>query len=807
MTPPRSTPTPVLALMSGGASPTERRLIEEWAASSDQGRGVTKVIDEVGLADELPQYAEALILPVRVAWLPSVQRDASTSRWSELALMATPRRPASWIQRRLAARDPERQRVLTGAPALLSQLRSRHRRTVGSHAGDPEDFARFVRRAAIVTLDRAERSFIGDRYKVPHHVAEEISSRAEFRSRLVEIARDTGMSEKEAIERAEAALDELVAVQSRAAVDLFQALVDPLHSSTWNVIAAESGLDRLRELNKKYALVFLPSHRSYVDTLVLGDVLARNDFPRNHVMGGANLRIWPLSDIARRAGLVFIRRSFGDDRIYKAVVEEYFGYLLSKRFNLEWYFEGGRSRTGKLRSPRYGLLSYVAQAVTSGRVEDVYLVPVSITYDRLYEVAVMAAEQEGAAKQPEGLKWLATYARSQRSTTGGNAHVRFGEPLSLATRMAPADAPDADQRIALQKVAFEVAVGINSSTPITANALLTLTLLGVRDQAQTVDEILKVIAPILDYIEKRGLPTTGLERLRDALGLQTVLTQLVRAKVVTAYEDGEEPVYAIERGQHLVAAFYRNNAIHWFITRAILELSILHVAERMSEDEEVSAREIIEAVWDEANSVRDQLKFEFFFPSRRVFVDELRDEMDLLDPDWEETAPSLEAVRNVLAGSHVLMAHRVLRSFLDAQLVVAERLALRGDVPLDRKDPAARDAFVAECEKVGRQMLLQGRLHGPESLSRELFVSALDLMANLGLLVDVAGADTDAPTDTATPTDAATSTDTDHGDAPHESLASRREASAAYARDLVRRVRAIEFLDASIRAEVTGVPD
>ena len=96
---------------------------------------------------------------------------------------------------------------------------------------------------------------------------------------------------------------------------------------------------------------------------MLGDVLARNDFPRNHVMGGANLRIWPISDLARRAGIVFIRRSFGDDEIYKAVVQEYFAFLLAKRFNLEWYFEGGRSRTGKIRPPRYGLLRYVAEAV------------------------------------------------------------------------------------------------------------------------------------------------------------------------------------------------------------------------------------------------------------------------------------------------------------------------------------------------------------------------------------------------------------------------------------------------------------
>ena len=154
-------------------------------------------------------------------------------------------------------------------------------------------------------------------------------------------------------------------MQSRAAVDMFYAMMGPLHSSTWQVLADESRLARLRELNKRYALVFLPAHRSYVDTLVLGDVLARNDFPRNHVMGGANLRIWPISDLARRAGIVFIRRSFGDDEIYKAVVQEYFAFLLAKRFNLEWYFEGGRSRTGKIRSPRYGLLRYVA----AGRAE------------------------------------------------------------------------------------------------------------------------------------------------------------------------------------------------------------------------------------------------------------------------------------------------------------------------------------------------------------------------------------------------------------------------------------------------------
>src|SRR5699024_2703932 len=138
---------------------------------------------------------------------------------------------------------------------------------------------------------------------------------------------------------------------------------------------------------------------------------------------------------------VFIRRSFGDDRVYKAALEEYFTQLLVKRFNLEWYFEGGRTRTGKLRPPKYGLLAYVANAVRSGRAEDALLVPVSITYARLLVVGAVAAELLRAPMRPARLIWLACYARSQRSRAG-TVYARFGEPLSLRETLAAAGDPD-----------------------------------------------------------------------------------------------------------------------------------------------------------------------------------------------------------------------------------------------------------------------------------------------------------------------------------------------------------------------------
>ncbi|WP_425296669.1 glycerol-3-phosphate 1-O-acyltransferase, partial [Nocardia abscessus] len=701
---------------------------------------------------------DPLVVPIRVLWLPPERDGVRRVTFADLALMTNPRKPNRLAQRRLLSKSPDRHVVLTGAPARLSELRANNPEASALFdKGTAEPFARAVVRAAVVALERAERTIIGDRYKVPKLVAEEILDSPDFLRRLELIADQIGASPHEVYRRAEKGLNELVAAQSRLVSDLFTQAMRPVHASTWKVDPDESGLTGLRDLNRRYPLVFLPSHRSYVDAFVLGDVLARNDFPPNHVIGGANLSFWPMGPIARRTGTVFIRRSFGDDEVYKAVVEEYFAYLLVKRFNLEWYFEGGRTRTGKLRPPRYGLLNYLAAAVRSNRIDDVMLVPVSITYERLNELGAITTEQEGGKKKPEGLTWLARYIRSQQHSAG-HVYVRFGAPLSARDRLAahgdPLTAPpltiplhhtepippprteagvvDSDppeiaelERKAVQRLAFEVAVGINTVTPITVNALVTLALLGVDGRALTLGEVRTVLAPVLGYIDKRELPRGELDALRDEQGLAVVLEQLSLAKVVTVYRGGIEPVYSIEPGAHLEAAFYRNSAVHWFVNRAILELSILAAVDNGEAD-------ALKTGWDEAFRLRDLLKFDFFFPDRGEFADQMVAEMLLVDPDWYTHTRHDTLGSDILAkltASGFTMAHRVLRSFIDAQLVVAERLAAR-----DAGDEIDRKEFIAECVAVGKQMMLQQRLHSPESVSTELFTSALKLADNYGLL-------------------------------------------------------------------------
>jgi glycerol-3-phosphate O-acyltransferase len=732
-------------LLAGTASDVERMLVRRWLADGDLRPSEVLALDSPGLARSLESTPpDTVVTAARVAWLPRERGGERRVRWSDVLSQVNPRRPPAFWQARIAHHEPDRARLVVAEPATVAALRERW--------GGTGSFAAFVSRQARLALDRSERALTGYRYKVPKDVAEAIGDSPEFRDSAAQLAGQLGLTEAEVTQRARVALDGLVASMSPVAVDLLSGVLRPLHAYAWDVQTDTAGLDRLRELNRRHALVFLPSHRSYADPLLLADVLAEHDFPRNHVLGGENLRFWPIGPVAKRAGVVFIRRSFGDDEIYKLALREYLGYLLAKRFNLEWYMEGGRSRTGKLRPPRYGLLAYVAEAVARGLAEDAYLVPVAITYDQLREVSAMAAEQGGAAKKSEGLSWLASYAKGQLARIG-TVHVRFAEPLSLREAMDVGgyfDGPDA-RRLALQKMAFEVAVRINQVTPVTATALVTLALLGVRDRALTLGQVRGVIEPLRAYLSQRRLPHSG-DMLRTDAGVRRVLGALAQQNVVTVYTGGVEPVYAIERGQHLVAAFYRNSAIHHFVDRAVAELVMLsEPADR----------------WDEAMRLRDQLKFEFFFPDKASYRAALSAELERLDPAWA-TVPDGRAV---LERSGLLVASRVLRSFLDAQLVVAERLAAR---PAGR--PVEEKEFLDECGGVGRQMLLQGRLHGPESLSRELFSSALKLAANLDLT------DPDGP-----------------------GLELRRQEFAAHLHDVVARLITIDEIDAAGRREAIGV--
>ena len=696
-------------------APAERAVLDEWLTRSAPANG-TRIEILSGPDARLEQAlvgadGDPWLVPVRVAWLPRERDGVRAATLTDLLLMTNPRRPGARLQARILRNEPDRCRVVAAEPATVKDLRRRYeRQQVG------EGFAAFVGRQAVLALERAERSYAGLQYKVPKLVVEEIEASGRFRERIAALAERLGRPGPEVAREATGYLEEMVASHSRLAIDAWEQFGRWL-SRAYSVEVDTDAVERLRELGEHRALAFLPSHRSYLDPLVLRSALYRQGFAPNHVLGGINVGFWPIGPVARRSGVVFIRRSIRSEPVYKLVLREYIGYLVRKRFNVEWYIEGGRTRTGKLRPPRYGLLNYLVDAVRDDDdVQDVMLVPTSIVYDQLYEVGAMAAEERGAQKTKESLSWLVGYARAQ-GRGFGKVRVCFGEPASLTELL-----DEGAQEHAVERIAFEVCHRINRATPITETAMVAMALLGVEDRALTLEEVRTTLAPLLAYVETRGLPVTGELDLRSREGVAQALTALGRHGLVERYDGGVEPVWSIGPTRHLEAAFYRNSVVHFLVNRAIAELVLARVAEEEVPDAVIDG-------WDEALRIRDVLKFEFFFARKWDFGQELREELALIDPGWERRAGEPGAAWEALQGSEPLLAPRVLGSFLEAYLVVAERL-----VAHDPGTPIAEREFLAECVGVGHQYRLQRRLARAESISRELFSTALKLAANRNLM-------------------------------------------------------------------------
>ncbi len=705
--------------------------------------------------------------PLRVAWLAGKRGGVRAARWSDLLTFGDPRDPGRLRQRWTLRFHPDRCRVVAGEPAPLSQLRDRWRQAGGSDASATTSLGEFVARQAALALERAERAIRGARYKVPRFVRDDILSRPAVRGGLARLARELGRPEDGVVREASRTLREIAATHSPYVIDLAASLIRALWSQGYrNLRFDEHQLEGVASLGQRHPVVFLPSHKSNLDHLVLQYALHVRGLPPNHTAGGINMNFFPIGQLVRRSGVFFIRRSFRDNEAYKFVLRQYIDYLVEKRFSLEWYVEGGRSRSGKLLPPRFGLLAWVVDAWRRGKSEDVFLIPVSIAYDQISDVGDYAAEQRGGAKDKESFGWFVGVVRRMRSRYG-DVHIRFGDPLSLAEALASAEAgaePDADEpELAVQKLAFEVCVRINRVTPITPTSLVALALLGTGNRALTADDTLVAMRNLLDYVARRKLPTTTeLEELEVADGVRRALDALCSSGVVSCFDEGPEAVYAIERDQHHAAAYYRNSIAHFFVGGAITELSLLAASR-------VDSADAMRVFFEEALQLRDLLKFEFFFADKESFQRELREELAFHHHDWEQRLQAGGAeVRRMVQGIRPFSAHRVLRPFLDAYDVVADALARRST-----KEPFDKGDFIDSCLRLGRQYLLQGRTRSPESVSNTLFETALRVAANRDL-VEPRSEDT--------------------------GLAGRRRAFAAEVREALRRVEIIEALAAARRA-------
>ena len=669
------------------------------------------------------------VLPIRVVWSPPGPEGADPSRrrtasWLDVLRLGDPRDPDALRQRVILTRWPDRLTVLTGPGASADRLIADFeaaREVVGLND--------FITRRAWLALEKAERALRGNRYKVPKFVHQEIWSKSAWRDGAVRFGAARGLSEATAIARARHYLKEMAANHSPFLIDLIANAIHWLYRQGYGEIVYDrEQVADLNALGQEVPLAFLPSHRSNLDRLTLQFLKWENDLPPNHTAGGINMNFFPVGPLIRRTGVFFIRRSFKGNPLYKFVLTTYLDYLVENRFPLEWYMEGGRSRSGKLLPPRFGLLSYVVESWKRNKADDVLLIPVSIAYDQIQDLGSYTSEAAGATKEKESLGWVLSAIRSLRRRYG-NIHVRFGEPLSVAKAMAantmPAegqteaastpDLSDPLQDLGVAKLAFEVMHRIGRVTPITPAAVVSIALLQAGGAARTIEELAVTCGALDMFIEQQHLPTTEDLHLDDPTAVHRVIDLLAEHGNVVTFE-GTRPVYFLKPDQALRASYYRNVVVHHFVPRGVLELALAMLGSG-------AVGKIEDQLWSSVDGIRDLLKFEFFFPEKDRLRTTIRGDLDRSVPGWARMT-----ARTILKRLTPPVAPWAISPFLESYLVVADVVTA-----MDASRDFNEKEFVARAMKLGEEYRLMGKVSA-ESVSAIAFRQALVLAQNRGLL-------------------------------------------------------------------------
>ncbi|WP_045420719.1 glycerol-3-phosphate 1-O-acyltransferase PlsB [Vibrio jasicida] len=331
-----------------------------------------------------------------------------------------------------------------------------------------------------------------------------------------------------------------------------------------------------------HEIVYVPCHRSHMDYLLLSYVLYHEGMVPPHIAAGINLNFFPAGPIFRRGGAFFIRRSFKGNKLYSTIFREYLSELFAKGYSVEYFSEGGRSRTGRLLQAKTGMLAMTIQAMLRGLNRPVTLVPVYIGYEHVMEVGTYAKELRGSHKEKENAGLVLRTLRKLRNF--GLGYVNFGEPIQLNQYLnehAPEWTKDIDRmggskpqwmNPVVNGLANKMMTHINDAAATNALTLCATALLASRQRALSRDSLINQIEYYLKllknnpYSNTSTIPTETAEELVDhAISLDKFVIET----------DTMGDIISLDRSQSILMTYYRNNIIHLFALPSLIAQMII----------------------------------------------------------------------------------------------------------------------------------------------------------------------------------------------------------------------------------------
>ncbi|TAL71361.1 MAG: glycerol-3-phosphate 1-O-acyltransferase PlsB [Rhodanobacter sp.] len=363
----------------------------------------------------------------------------------------------------------------------------------------PPRLARKLARVLRTHFQRIRAAVIGPDLSHKRTMVDDVLRAEPVRAAISAVAAKEKTSEARVWRRARKMMLEIAADYSHPVVRSVSFLLRNFWNKLYDGIAMHH-FDKARAAAPGYEVVYVPCHRSHADYLLLSYQLHMSGVVPPHIAAGINLNLPLIGPLLRRGGAFFMRRTFKGNALYSVIFNEYMAKLIDRGVPMEYFIEGGRSRTGRLLAPRAGMLVMTVRAFLRAPRRPVLFQPVYIGYERLMEGKNYAGELSGQAKERESLFGLFKGLKVLRKRYG-TVTINFGEPIELTPLL---DAASADWRLAgnepevrpewmsaaIDQLAHKIQININRAADVNPINLLALTLLATPKHAMAETDLL-----------------------------------------------------------------------------------------------------------------------------------------------------------------------------------------------------------------------------------------------------------------------------------------------------------------------------
>ncbi|KPJ76474.1 MAG: hypothetical protein AMJ54_11635 [Deltaproteobacteria bacterium SG8_13] len=588
-----------------------------------------------------------------------------------------------------------------------------------------------LRRNLLMQFNRHRQSITGPTLKSLEELKESILTNDRFRKFMEKHAENRQVHLQEIRKEADGYLQEIAAQYSPGLVKTASVAVDYIINTMFDgAVIDTEGIKYVKSASQKAPLILIPCHKSHIDYLILSYILYQNNLPCPHIAAGKNLSFWPLGPIFRRGGAFFIRRTFRGAVLYAKVFTEYLHKLLEEGFNIEFFIEGTRSRTGKLVLPKLGFLSMLLDAHKNGACEDMTFVPIYIGYDRVLEESSYVHELEGGKKEPESL-FQVIRARKFLKKRFGKIYIQFHSPLSLNRMLEDAglrieDMTQKEKNSFCRDLGFRVINAIDRSAVVTAYGLCAAAILNSNSNRLTFSHLKSIVESYLKYLNAQGAKLADTLLIDQDHAIDSALEAYVQRKFLEPFPGQKkspksESRYRVNVNERTSLEYYKNNCISFFIPAAYTAAEIIN-----RDAFQFSASDLRQGF----RFLKRLFKFEFAYDmeiSTEMFV--RKSIKTFIDDAILMPHQALPDTYNVTSAGFRKLKHfsGFLINYLESYKVV---LYYYRRQTRNSKNNKAR---LKKIEAVGRRLYKRNEIERKEALSPVVYQNAIDFCSSRGI--------------------------------------------------------------------------